>query len=289
MSCPDRSASFAGLPFTAWPKRELGLVLQRMRGEDTTPFAAVPRAGIVANGITHLLVAWLALQVALGHDERADQAGALQTIAGSAFGRALLWLVAGCFAAVVVWRAYEAAVGHRYASSSAKRTRKRLFASGQVLVYGALTVLAAHVASVGSAGNVGPGVTARLLALPYGQATVVVIGVGVLVTGIAMIVQGWRMAFTEDMDLQRAGPRLRAFVERAGQVGSVTKGLAVGIIGVLIVVAAATYQPSRAQGLDVALKTIAAQPFGTVALLAVAVGIASFGVFAFFDAVYHRV
>jgi hypothetical protein len=50
-----------------------------------------------------------------------------------------------------------------------------------------------------------------------------------------------------------------------------------------------TYQPARAEGLDSALKTLANQPLGPVLLIAVAVGLASYGIFAFFDAHYHRV
>jgi hypothetical protein len=61
------------------------------------------------------------------------------------------------------------------------------------------------------------------------------------------------------------------------------------IIGVLIGLAAMTYQPQRAEGLDAALKALAAQPFGTYLLGLVGIGLASYGVFCFFDARYHRV
>jgi hypothetical protein len=61
------------------------------------------------------------------------------------------------------------------------------------------------------------------------------------------------------------------------------------IIGALVGVAALTSQPARAEGLDAALKTLASQPFGPVLLVIVALGLASYGVFCFFDARYHRV
>jgi hypothetical protein len=48
-------------------------------------------------------------------------------------------------------------------------------------------------------------------------------------------------------------------------------------------------QPQRAEGLDAALKTLAIQPFGPGLLVAVAVGLTSFGLLCFFDARYHRV
>jgi hypothetical protein len=57
----------------------------------------------------------------------------------------------------------------------------------------------------------------------------------------------------------------------------------------LVVVAAVRFDPSRANGLDPALKALAGQPFGTVLLVLVALGLAAYGVFCFFDAKYHRV
>lgn len=236
--------------------------------------------------MVHLLVAWLAVRVASGSIARADQAGALQTIAVEPFGRVLLWLLVVGFGGVVLWRLREALWGFPYAK---QRTRKRLFAVGQVLVFSVLTVLAVRVAAGSPAGTGGQGATAALLRLPGGQVIVVAIGVGVLVTGAVMVHQGFRLAFTEDMDLRRAAPTARAFARRFGQVGAMAKGLAVMITGVLIAVAAVTYQPARAEGLDAALKTLAGQPLGTVALVAVALGLAGFGVFCFFDARYHRV
>jgi hypothetical protein len=91
------------------------------------------------------------------------------------------------------------------------------------------------------------------------------------------------------MDLGPASARTRAVAERAGQIGAVAKGVAFTIIGVLVVVAAVEHQPQRAEGLDAALKTLVIQPFGPVLLVVVAAGLASFGLFCFFDARYHRV
>ncbi len=62
-----------------------------------------------------------------------------------------------------------------------------------------------------------------------------------------------------------------------------------GIAGALVVVAAVKSQPAKATGLDVALKTLAAQQYGTVLLALVAVGLAAFAVFTFFDARFRRV
>ena len=67
------------------------------------------RVGLVAYGITYLLIAWLALQVAFGDSgERMDQNGAFQTIGSEPFGQALLWVLVVGFVAVALWRLEQA-------------------------------------------------------------------------------------------------------------------------------------------------------------------------------------
>lgn len=259
------------------------------RESDSPPVRFGARSGLVANGLLHLTIAWLALRVAFGRGERADQTGALQTVAGQPFGRVLLWLVVAGFGAVVIWRAHEAIWGYRHVKDSGRRTRKRLFSACQVVVFGVLATLAIRVASGSSGGSGGQGPTARLLSISFGRAIVVVIGAAVLVTGGVMVVRGWQKAFTEDLDLPVANRLARTLTIRTGQIGTVAKGIAVMIIGVLVGLAGLTSQPARAEGLDAALKTLAGQPFGPALLVVVAVGLASFGVYCFFDARYHRV
>jgi hypothetical protein len=256
---------------------------------ESEPLRWVTRAGLAANGVLHLLVAWLAVRVALGTGARADQAGALQAIAAEPFGRLLVWLLVAGFAAVVVWRAREALWGFRYATDDARRTRKRLFSTAQALVFGILTGLALRVTTGSSSGSGGSGLTATVLGWPAGRWLVVLVGVGVVVTGLAMGVQGWRKAFTEDMALERASHRERTVAVQVGRVGALAKAVSFVIIGILVALAGLTYRPDRAEGLDAALKALAAQRFGPTLLLAVAAGLACFGVFCFFDARYHRV
>jgi hypothetical protein len=108
------------------------------------------------------------------------------------------------------------------------------------------------------------------------------------VAGIVKIVQGYQKKFLEDMSTP-TDRHARQTLEHTGQVGSVAKGVTIGLIGVLVVIAAVRFRPDEAAGLDVALKTLAAQPFGPYLLTIVAIGLAAYGVFSFFDARYHRV
>ncbi|MCE0763967.1 DUF1206 domain-containing protein [Pseudonocardia kujensis] len=248
------------------------------------------RVGIAANGVLHLLIAWLALQIALGGGGEADQSGAVTTLAQQPFGRVLLWVLFVGFVAVVLWRLSAALFGFGYVDDAKKKLVKRLVSAGQAVVYAALAVLTVRAAVQGSAqGGGGSKATAGVLGLPGGQVLVGIIGVGVVIGGGVMIWHGAKKKFTEDQDLAAADPHARTLDVRAGQVGFIAKGFAIGVLGALIVAAAVTFDPAKANGLDSALKTLAAQPFGVVLLGLVALGIAAYGVFCFFDAKYHRV
>src|SRR5215213_996943 len=66
------------------------------------------RVGLIALGIVHLLVAWLALQLAWGGGGgSADQSGALGTLASQPFGKPLLWVLAIGLLALAVWQLAE--------------------------------------------------------------------------------------------------------------------------------------------------------------------------------------
>lgn len=71
------------------------------------------------------------------------------------------------------------------------------------------------------------------------------------------------------------------FVKRLGLVGYVAKGLALGLVGVLVIVAVFQADPQKAAGLDGALKTLGSQPFGTVLLVLMGLGIAVYGLYSF--------
>ena len=54
------------------------------------------------------------------------------------------------------------------------------------------------------------------------------------------------------------------------------------------IVAAIKHDPEKATGLDTALATLAEQPYGTILLLIVALGLAAFGVYCFLDARFRK-
>ena len=246
--------------------------VRRSRG-----YHALIGVGLVSYGLVHLVLAWLALQIAFGGREDASAGGALQQLTQQPLGTVLLWVMAIGLFTLVVWQVVEATIG-RAASNRDGRLRKRLSSAGRALVYLALGILAVGVA-VGNGGGSGNGeqnLSARLMDLPFGRILVALVGAAVIAVGISQIVKGVKQKFVEDLD-----SGVTQLVRRLGTVGYCAKGVALVIIGGLFGYAALTHDPKKAGGLDAALSTIREQPFGTALLVIMAIGMASFGVFCF--------
>lgn len=256
------------------------------------PVKLAARVGLFAYGVTHLLIAWLALQVAFGGGggQDADQAGAFQTLAQQPFGRVLLWVLVVGFAAVALWRLEQAVWGYGYVSDTGKRLRKRVTAAAKAVLFTVLAVVAGSTAAGGgsSGGGGQQGLTATVMGWPGGQLLVGAVGLGIIAVGGKKVYDGVKKKFLDDMSLP-SDQNARRVAVRTGQIGFVAKGIAIALIGGLVVAAAVQFRPDQAAGLDAALKTLAGQPYGPYLLAAVALGLAAYGVFCFFDARYHRV
>jgi Domain of Unknown Function (DUF1206) len=240
------------------------------------------RAGLVAYGVVHLLVAFLAVQLAFGDKEdSASNSGALQLLAEQPLGGVLVWLVAVGMLLLVVWRLLEAAFGFPEESDDAKRWRKRATSLGKAIIYGALGWSAVKVATGDTSKGGTDSTTATIMQLSGGQLIVGAIGLAIIGYGISLVVRGWTEKFTEHLDAQgQMGKDGSAYV-LLGKIGYISKGVAIMIIGGLFGYAAITHDAKKSGGLDQALQTVLEQPFGPVLLTAIGVGIGAYGLFCF--------
>lgn len=252
------------------------------------------RVGLIAYGVVHVLVAWLALQLAWfgGNGESADQSGAMSTLAESPLGKPLLWVVAVGLIALAVWQAAEVLRWRSGWTASGKTRTKALRKSGNALVkaaiYIALAVLAIRFAtgSGQSSSQSQQETTAGVLGWPGGQFIVGAAGLILIGSGVWHVRKGLNKHFLKQIDTSDASPAALKLVTRLGQIGFPGKGVALAGVGALLVYAAVTFDPSKAQGLDGALRTVLELPFGPYLLTLVAVGIAAFGAFLFVRARY---
>lgn len=247
----------------------------------------VARAGLVAYGIVHLLIGWLALQLAFGEAAKsnASSTGALRTVAQQPLGEVLIWLIAIGMWLMVLWRLTEAAFGHQDESDENKRWRKRAMSLGKAILYGAIAWTAIQIAtSAGSQGGSGGGtdsMTARLMNLPGGQLIVGLVALGILAYGARLIYQGWTEGFKDHLDAEgKSGDDGSAYI-MLGKVGYIAKGVAIMLIGGLFMYAAITHQAKKSGGLDQALQTVLGYPFGQAVVVAIGLGLAAYGLFCF--------
>jgi len=271
---------------------ELTTARQAARRASNNPaLEAMTRAGLVGYGVLHVAVAWLALQIATGRPAaEGDQSGAFRILAAQPLGRILVWAIAVGLLAMTVWQLLEAAVGH-LDERGKRRTVERVVSLGRTAIYAALAWTAYRVVTGAPTSNARQQqhATAGLLGRPGGQWLVGLAGVLVTVVGLIIVWYGLTKEFERRLRTAEMNDRVRRAALLTGQVGYAIKGAAYGIVGVLLVVAAATYAPGRSTGLDGALRTLAAQPFGVLLLLVVALGFAVFGVYCFFQSRYRKV
>jgi hypothetical protein len=248
------------------------------------------RAGFVGYGLLHLVVGWLAVQIAFDRpSDEGDQAGAFRTLADQPFGRVLLVVIVVGLVAMAVWQLLLAAVGH-LDRHGARRTFERLASLGRTVIYTALAWTAGRVVAGSSTSSAEQQqtATAGVLAHPAGRWLVGLAGLGVLALGVGLCVYGARRMFEERLRMAEMSPSVRRAVRRLGQVGYLAKGVAFGVVGLLLTNAAVAQNAAKSRGLDAALRTVAAQPFGRFLLLVVAAGFAAFGVYCFFQARYRK-
>jgi len=251
------------------------------------------RIGLLAYGLVHLLVAWLALQLAWGGGGgEADQSGAMATLAQTPVGKPLLWIIAVGLIALAVWQAAEALQWRGSLRMGGRQKKKALQKIGKAVakavVYAvlAITAIKFSVGSGKSSAQQQQEGTAGVFGWPGGRFLVGIVAVVLLCVGVVHIVKGVKKTFLKQIDLADAPPKATRLITRVGQVGFPAKGIALALVGVLLGYAAITFDPSKARGLDGAMRTILSAPFGEVLLTLVAVGIVAFGVFLFARARY---
>jgi len=259
------------------------------RASDSPAGHALARAGLIARGIIYILIGWVAILVALGQSSRqADQQGALQLLAAKPYGLVSLWLLGIGFAAYALWRLSEAAFGVTGEGSGAGPRLKSL---ARAVIYAGFAYLTFNVISGAHSSQTGQqqDLTAKVMHHPGGRWLVGIVGLIIVIAGLALVVEGLRRKFMKHLQTARMSPQTRRIVERLGQTGTAARGAVFALAGVLVIEAAVTYNPAKAGGIDKALHTLRNQPLGEFLLILAAVGLVVFGIYALCEARWREV
>ena len=258
------------------------------------------RGGYAANGVVHILIGVIALVIAFGGDGESDQTGALMAIAKAPFGFLVLWVLAIGLWALGLWNVLAGVLvrapsqgGSGKTDSTTDKAKQqgskwgqRVSHWGQAVVFIAIGLVAASVAlgaradSEQSTENASRGV----LSIPGGPFVLGAVGLGIGIGGVAFVVMGVMRSFEKKMTIPSNG--IGPAVKGLGIVGYIAKGIALAIVGILLIVAAIRVDPDEAGGLDAAIAALIALPYGPWLAGGVGAGLIAYGVFLLFRARY---
>jgi hypothetical protein len=226
----------------------------------------------------------IVLAVAFGGKGETDQAGAFKALAAAPAGFLALWALAVALLALGLYHLLEGILA--WGGDAARKWGRRVSEWGQALVYLALGLIAASVAlgAEPDASESAQYASRGVLSIPGGPYVLGLVGIGIAVAGIAFIVMGFRRSFENRMSLP--GALLGRAVKALGIVGFIAKGVALIIVGILLLVAAVKVDASAAGGLDAAIEALLDLAYGAVLVSAVGIGLIAYGVFCLFRARY---
>lgn len=150
------------------------------------------RVGYAVSGVLHLLIGWIALQVARSASgTSADQSGALQTLSGSSLGRLTLWLAVVGFVALGLWQLASAVAIRSGAQSSQLADKAKGISKGVVYLVLAWTSFSFAKGQPRSSKAQSADFIATLLQHTGGRLLVAVIGLVVIGVGGYHVVKSW--------------------------------------------------------------------------------------------------
>jgi len=256
----------------------------------TRQFEWLARGGLVARGVVYGVIGLLAIKLALGDGGgTTNQQGALRTIAGQPFGKALLILTAVGLAGYALWRLSRAAIGHGREQTDS--TSDRIAAGASGVAYTLLCVTAVKIllgAGTGGSGNP-KHATGGVLGWTGGRELVAV--AGAIFIGVA-VYQGYKGASKSFLDDSRTGemsPHGKRVYTAFGMFGHLARMVVFGLVGYGLIKAAVDYNSQKAVGLDGALAKLAQNSYGPFVLGVVAAGLIGFGLYSIADARYRRI
>ena len=287
MPTPGIATGLSRAPVSAYGFEVPSSARTAAREAEANPaFRVTARAGYAANGILHLLIGGLVIAVGFGAQEDSDQTGAFRALAAAPLGAAALWALAIGLVALGAWHLLQAFAPRHL---TVWRRIGRIFAEApQGLVFVAIGLVSASVA-LGArphAEQAAEDLSEGVLSWPIGGFVLGTVGVAVAGVGIGFVWMGLRRSFHSKVRTPD-GP-LGVALTVLGVVGFVTKGVALIIVGVLVVVAAVTVEPDTAGGLDGATSAVIAVPAGPLLASLVGLGFLAYGVFTIFRARYAR-
>lgn len=252
------------------------------------------RIGYAAKGVLYLTAGALATSFALGNGGKAgvDQRGALARLLEAPLGRPLLAVIALGLLGYALWRLVDGIQGVEHPGTRGKdlairtgRVLSGVVHLGLAATAGSLALWRVDAARKG--GEPTQHWTARALDFPGGRYVVLAAGLGIVAYGLWQLVKAVRAELGKRLDLSRLPAGTGRAVVGISRFGLAARGVVFGTVGLLLVRAGLDEDPRRAGGVGKSMQELAG--LGKWPFLAIALGLAAYGIYELVNARYRRI
>lgn len=239
------------------------------------------RLGYASKALIYAIVGSLAIAAAANRGGQiTDTSGALRVILRQPYGQVLLYILTAGLCGYALWRVLDAISDPDRHGTGLGGLVTRI---GNVIrggIYGALGVEAFRLARGlrGSGGNEAVMWTARLMDWPLGDWLVGLAGAIVAIYGVAEVIDSAKGGFDKSLDYSPIPPPWRRGVRGVSRFGVGARGVIIATLGVFLVRAAISRDPSEAHGTRESVIEIAGAVNGRWLLAAIAAGLLAYAV-----------
>jgi high-affinity Fe2+/Pb2+ permease len=252
---------------------------------------AFARVGFVAKGVLYMTIGGLAAAAALGMGGQADpdSRNALQELFEAPFGRVLVGVIALGLLGYAAWRVLEG-IANPQGKTGAKGVAYRVSSIARGAIHLALAGAAASLAlwregSDGGGGRIREYV-GKGLAMPGGAYVLWAIAAGFLGYGVYQLYKAFKAKLSRQLRL--GAVRGREAIIAISRFGIAARGIVFGTIAVLLGRAVRDHDAGQAGGISDSLRELFTE-LGRWPYLAIALGLAAYGVYELINAKYRRI
>jgi hypothetical protein len=254
------------------------------------PLEWLARIGYASRGLVYILAGLLSLSAALEGGRSAGPKGAFGKIIQVPFGDILLYCLALGLICFAIWRTTQAICDpDRFSRGPSGILRRLIVYGGSAFIHFGLSAVAINVAFVSRPSDEDREArdwTAWLLSQPFGRALTMVVGLGIVIGGLAFVFQALKAEFRKSLMVDEDDKK---WIVTLGRIGFVARGIVFVMVGCFLIVAGWFHDPQQATGVAGALKALQNNDFGTPLLAVTATGLFCFGLFELSQAVWRRV
>ena len=244
------------------------------------------RLGYASKALIYAVVGYLALAAAFNRGGRVtDTSGALRFVLTKPFGKFLLIVLAVGLCGYALWRILDAIRDPDRNGTDFKGLVTRIGNAVRAMIYGGLGIEAFRLfrGLGGSSGREAQLWTARFFDFPLGEWLIGLVGLIVAVYGVSEVISSFKGGYSDTLDLSPISPRYRRTAENISRVGIGARGVIITVLGIFLVRAALTRDPSEAHGTRESMLEVANAVPGDWALIFMGVGFLCYA----FDQVIH--